>query len=500
MRGSLGIRLFIYTGSTLVLMLLATLLIIERTQSLQWESHLREQSVAFAKFATPEVIKQFRGDFFAGTHVGEGEIQDFLGFNRQLIRFEIFSPSGRQLYRSPLLPDFIDMDMADLPSQPDTERLATPRLTLQTTTSSSPRILDVVAPAFGPTGQHLLSVHYLISYDLIDQRLWELRRSFAGIAALVVIVALVLVALVARRITVPIRDLTDGVRSIAGGDLSARAPQHWKNEIGTLAGAFNEMADNLGRSRQELTEKNRALTRANAELHQMQEQLIRTERLATLGQVAAGVSHEIDNPVGIILGYAELLLDDLAEDDPRRGDVDAIIAECRRCRRITGGLLGLARTTPEWRERIDVPELVHGIFRSLQPQMLFRNVEMSFEADDAVNPIVGDTDCIRQVLVNLLLNSAQAMSGAGEIRVSARCEQNGVAITVCDTGPGIPADLHEKIFEPFFSTKGHQEGTGLGLSLCRKLAEELGGRLELVGAEGGACFRLGLPSRPEGAV
>ncbi|PLX81322.1 MAG: hypothetical protein C0616_04975 [Desulfuromonas sp.] len=496
MRGSLGIRLFLYTGSTLVLMLLATLLIIERTQSLQWESHLREQSIAFAKFATPEVIKQFRGDFFAGTHVGEGEIQDFLGFNRQLIRFEIYSPSGRHLYRSPLLPDFIDLDLSDLLSDPDPERLATPRLTLQTTSSSNPRILDVVAPAFGPTGQHLLSVHYLISYDLIDQRLWELRRSFAGIAGVVVVVALILVALVARRITIPIRDLTEGVRAISSGDLSARTPQHWKNEIGTLAQAFNEMADSLGRSRQELTEKNRALTLANDELRQVQEQLLRAERLATLGQVAAGVSHEIDNPVGIILGYAELLHDDLPDQDPRRADVEAIIAECRRCRRITGGLLSLARTAPEERERIDVPELVQGIFRSLRPQMLFRNVEMSFEADDSVQPIVGDADCIRQILVNLFLNGAQAMSGAGQIKVAVSLEQNIVAITVCDSGPGIPADLQEKIFEPFFSTKGHEEGTGLGLSLCRKLAEEHGGRLELVTAKEGACFRLGLPSRP----
>lgn len=493
MHGSLATRLFISTASTLILMLLATLVIIERTQSSQWEDHLREQSVAFARFATPEVIKLFRGDFFAGGHNAPGPVQDFLGFNRQLMRFEIYSPSGRLLHRSPMLPDFIDQTLPERFDPPGNDRVGVPRLTVLTLSDGGERILDLIAPAFSPNGQHLLSVRYLISYDVIDQRIWELRRSFAGIAAVVVVVALLLVWLVARRITVPIRDLTTGVRAVAAGDLSARIPQQWKNEIGTLARAFNEMADNLGRSRQELTEKNRALVRANADLQQMQEQLLRTERLATLGQLAAGVSHEIDNPVGIILGYAELLLDEMPEGDDRRADVEAIIAECRRCRRITGGLLSLARTAPEEREEVEVERLVVDVFHSMQPQKLFRRITLEYRPAGAIPPLFGDVDRIRQILVNLLLNGAQAMNGVGCLVVDALVHDGMMVIQVCDSGPGVPKELQEKIFEPFFSTKGHQEGTGLGLALCRKLAEDHGGRLELSPTPQGACFRLLLP-------
>jgi signal transduction histidine kinase len=208
------------------------------------------------------------------------------------------------------------------------------------------------------------------------------------------------------------------------------------------------------------------------------------------------VSHEIDNPVGIILGYAELLYEDLPEGDPRREDVRAIIEECKRCKRITGGLLGFARTASGPVAAIDLAALAEQTLASLRPQKLFREVELRLQAASPLPQLVGDADQLRQVLVNLLLNAAQAMAGRGRLTVTLRREGEQAVLEVADSGPGVPPELRERIFEPFFSTKRSGEGTGLGLAICRKLVEDHGGRLTVAeGAAGGARFRIELPLR-----
>jgi signal transduction histidine kinase len=496
MKLTLGKKLFFYTSGTLVVLLLMTFLVLERNQSRQWEEHLRAQSLSFARFATPELLKLFRGSFPPREGATLRDVYDFLGFNRDLIRFSFLSTSGRVLFRSPNFPDFIDLDLT-LVDEGDglSSRLQDSRTTVRTwTVPGDGRVLDLVTPAFGPTGEQILSVRYLLSYDSVDARLGEVRLYFLRIALISVFFSLILVALVARRVTRPIKELTEGARAIARADLQTRIETHSSDEIGSLARAFNEMTESLAASRAELTEKNHALTEANEELRQVQAQLIRAERLAAIGQLAAGVSHEIDNPVGIILGYAELLLEDLEGGDPRREDVRAIIEECKRCKRITGGLLGFARSAPAQHEPLSLDTLVDETIASVRPQKLFKEIVFRFRTAQPHPSIVGDADQLRQVLVNLLLNSAQAMGGKGELTVEVRQEGSLGVILVSDTGPGVPPGLRERIFEPFFSTKARGEGTGLGLSVCRKLAEEHDGSLSAGTAEGGgAQFRLALP-------
>jgi len=496
-RLTLAKTFFLYIAVTLSVVLLTAFFVLERNQSRQWEEYLRSQSVSFARFAAPEILKQFRGSFPAPDAAHLAGMYDFLGFNRDLIRFSVYSPTGRLLFESPPFPDYIDLPLqtisGDEQSLPD--RLHVPRTTLQTATfADGGRLLDLITPAFGPTGEQTVAVRFLISYDSVDRLVHAMRVDLLQSGVLVLMGALFLAAGISRRVTRPISRLTAGARAVGKGDLLTRIDLPGDDELATLAHAFNDMADNLLLSRNELTDKNVDLERSNAELRQVQEQLIRSERLAAIGQLAAGVSHEIDNPIGIILGYAELLLDEFADGDPRRDDLLAIIEECRRCRRITGGLLGFARTRTSMRITVDPVQLVIDTLDSLRPQKLFRAIDLALQnSQETEDHIVADADQLRQILVNLLLNAAQAMEGKGHIAVSLSRVDGRLRIDVCDSGPGIPPDLHELIFAPFFSTKPSGEGTGLGLSLCRRLAEEMGGELALCPQEQGACFRLELP-------
>ena len=494
---SLGKRFFIYTGVTLIIVLLLAFAALERNQSRQWEEFLHSQSLSFARFSTPEILKQFRGSFPPPDETNLTYVYDFLGFNRDLISFAIYSPNGRILFESPQFPDYIDMVLPEaLLAEPD-RRLKTPRATVQTEhIGDGRRVLDLIIPAFGPTGQQILSIRYFVSFDSVDRRLVEMRSQFMRIGAFALLAATLLAAVVARRISRPLSELAEGARAIGHGAFATRISIDRSDEIGALARAFNEMAASIAINREELTEKNLALHMANEELKQVQSQLVRSESLAAIGQLAAGVSHEIDNPIGIILGYAELLMEDIGDDVGKREDLQAIIDECHRCRRITGGLLGFARSHSESRETLLLSPLIVSTVDSLRPQKLFRYVEFRFEGFDlkTTPAVTGDSDRLRQVLVNLLLNAAQAMQGRGIIALQLEVAAGNVILLLTDSGPGIDESLRDKVFEPFFSTKASGEGTGLGLSLCRRLVEDHAGQLSLESSnEMGARFRLALP-------
>lgn len=495
MRTSLGKKLLLYTGGIVALLLVVTFMVLERNQAQAWEDYLFNQSLSFARLATPELLKRFRGSFPPDEPAEIADMHEFLGLNRDLVQFSLVSATGRRLYLSNVFEDFPGLDLQSFDSEDLSVRLAAERTTMVTNElPDGRRLLDLIEPAFGPTGQQVVSVRYLISYDSIDARMQEARRHFVMIAIAALLGCLVMVSLVARRITRPIASLTDGARSLARGDLTTRIVAESRDELGTLAQAFNDMAESLSANRAELTSKNEALSTANEHMQSMQEQLLRSERLAAIGQLAAGVSHEIDNPVGIILGTAELLLEDMREGDPLRDDVSAIIDECRRCKRITGGLLGFARSSEGHHDRVDLNRLVAETMVSLQPQKLFKALDLKTNYSMQDLFVTGDADQLRQVIINILLNAAQALQGSGKLEVSLVKQADSALVHVDDSGPGIPEDDRERIFQPFFSTKAHGEGTGLGLPLCRKLVESQGGEICAHQSPlGGARLSVSLP-------
>jgi C4-dicarboxylate-specific signal transduction histidine kinase len=241
------------------------------------------------------------------------------------------------------------------------------------------------------------------------------------------------------------------------------------------------------------------LERANRALADARESLVRTEKLATVGRLAAGVAHEVGNPLGAIAGYAEVARDRLRRGAAGEADdfLARIGAEARRIDTIVHDLLDFARPAEPALAPVAVRAAVEAAVRLARPQPRFRGVEVALDLPAALPPALADARRLEQVLLNLLLNAGDAMGGAGRLEIGARAEAGVVEIAVADRGPGIPAGDLPRIFDPFFTTKPPGAGTGLGLSICHRLVESFGGSIEAANREGGgAVLRVRLRAAP----
>jgi signal transduction histidine kinase len=338
--------------------------------------------------------------------------------------------------------------------------------------------------------------------------------------------------LIGRVAVQPLIRISQGARALAGGDYDARVPVQGPREIAALAASFNAMADKVQTAVWKQEEHLAALRRTNQELIQTQREMVRVEKLASVGQLAAGIAHEIGNPLSAILGYASILRKEATEAEEQR-HLEYIETETERIRRIIQGLLDFSRPRDVLVEAMPVSELVRMSVELVTPQGVFRDVDVRLEMWEGELRVSGDRHQLQQILVNILLNAAQAMEGRGTLVVATEARwltrEDGtvprrrstdrseddyaamripfpeveslkegdrvVAITVTDSGPGIPPEILERIFDPFFTTKGTGEGTGLGLSIAYGIVEAHGGRLLAENAEeGGARFTILLPT------
>ncbi|HEX8651627.1 MAG TPA: ATP-binding protein [Pyrinomonadaceae bacterium] len=241
------------------------------------------------------------------------------------------------------------------------------------------------------------------------------------------------------------------------------------------------------------------------ELSEMQEQLSRSRRLATVGQLAAGVAHEINNPLAAITTCAEATLRDIKRD----GEVAAlaesrdwsyyleeIVRQALRCKEITRGLLDLSRQRRARRSACDINSIAAESARLAEQRAASMDVIVTLNLDESVGEIATDAGMVRQVLDNLLSNALDAVEGRGEVTISTMREGERVAVEVMDTGHGITPEVLVRIFDPFFTTKDPGKGSGLGLAICYTLAEALGGALTVESKQDeGSRFRLWLPRR-----
>jgi signal transduction histidine kinase len=290
--------------------------------------------------------------------------------------------------------------------------------------------------------------------------------------------------------------------------------------LARAAVAFERAAGALAEERARLAAKVEELERANRALAGARESLLRSERLAAVGRLAAGVAHEVGNPLGAIAGYASLARARLAAagsspsppataggegwgeggglrraSDEVQDFLARIAAETSRIDGIVRGLLDFARPAPPALAPVEVGETLEAALRLARVQPRCREVAVERDLPAGLPPVRADPNRLVQVLLNLLLNAGDAMGGRGTVAVSARAEGEWVEIAVADRGPGIAeADL-PRVFDPFFTTKPPGEGTGLGLAICHGIAESFGGRIAAENREaGGARFRLVLPA------
>ncbi len=311
------------------------------------------------------------------------------------------------------------------------------------------------------------------------------NRNIILVAVSTIVFTFILATPVSRFITRPLnqlKELAQANRRVAQGDLSVRASLGAGGEVGLLARSFNSMLDTLQAT---------------------QDQLVQSEKLASLGQLAAGVAHELNNPLGTILLYSGTLFKECAEDDPGKADLKMIVGETQRCKRIVADLLNFARQHQVSAQPTNLNELIRELMVLAPWPDKTVAVDAVADLDPHLPSTEGDPAQLRQVLINLMTNAVEAMPQGGTLTLRTRAGPPGmVTVEVQDSGVGIPTENLSKMFTPFFTTKPIGKGTGLGLAIVYGIVKMHSGQVNVRSqVEQGTTFTVSLPVKlPFGAA
>jgi two-component system NtrC family sensor kinase len=345
----------------------------------------------------------------------------------------------------------------------------------------------------------------------IDRTIRTNTLTIVGLALCLVIAAAFLVSLLVHRMVyLPLRDLEGGAARLAAGDLNQFIPVRSEDEFGQLATSFNSMTAALRKSHVELKDWGRTLEQkveeATHELHIAQAEAARGERLASVGLLAAGIAHELNNPLTGVLTFASLVRKQVADGTTEAKDLDLVIRETKRCAAIIRRLLGFAREKTPEKTFTDLNKLIEETARLIEQPAHIENIEIITDFDDQLPVVWIDEDLTKQVIMNMLVNARHAIEGEGSITIRtryhpefSRAEQGDrptpmAEITVADTGCGISEQDLQRIFDPFFTTKDVGKGTGLGLSVSHGTVKAHGGLIEVESIVGkGTEFHIYLP-------
>lgn len=339
---------------------------------------------------------------------------------------------------------------------------------------------------------------WLPASSFSDARRRTLFLSYLGLTAVAVL--LLSYILMTYFIVRPVDSVRHASERLALGRLNTRVPVKGAAEVARLASAFNEMAAQLRADRSALQQRLEELEATTAELETAQNQVIRSARLAAVGQLSAGVAHEIGNPLTAIRGLAELLEGSDLEEGERQEFVARLQKEAERIHRTIRDLLDFSRHDPEDEElgaaSADLADVIADTVRLLDRQQRFADIEIELALAPELPAVRGNHERLRQLVLNLLFNAADALSGKGriELRAEVDASANAVRLSVSDDGPGIDPRVLQELFDPFVTTKPAGKGTGLGLAVCDTIVERLGGSIRAENLEqGGACFQVTLP-------
>ena len=309
----------------------------------------------------------------------------------------------------------------------------------------------------------------------------------------------VVVFITHRSINRPISQLLDGIRSMARGDLNIRINLRSGDELSELAQAFNQMAVNLKEAQDHIIQEGEAKLELERSLRQ-------SDKLATIGQLASGLAHEIGTPLNIIVGRAELIRRKLGDENAKK-NLDIIVQQAERITKILQQLLGFVRKKRPEQKILKINNLLETTLDFLGPQIQKQRVRVMKELSDNLPSVLGDSDQLQQVFLNLILNAIQAMPDGGALHVSASSrwisregledgQRQYVEVCVRDTGRGMENDVVENLFIPFFTTK--QKGTGLGLMVSQGIVQDHEGWIDVESEKGkGSAFKVYLPTVTE---
>ena len=364
-----------------------------------------------------------------------------------------------------------------------------------------------------PESQSVLGVvDITYSLDEINQTMktHAVKMTITSIG-FILLVSVSVAWLLHRLIYVPLRDLETGAKKLAFGDFDHAIPVRGDDEFGSLARSSNTMMAALKKSRQELegwvqTLEHKVKERTQ-ELYLAEAEVARGEKLASIGQLAAGIAHELNNPLTGVLTFTSLLRKKMPDQSQDAEDLDLVIRETKRCASIIRRLLDFSREKVPEKKRANLNHLVEDTVRFVERSAALQQIEITTDLDPDLPEILADSDLIKQVIMNILVNAKQAIEENGSIRVQTHLHNGrkmpesgnqripAVEISIRDTGCGIPEANLQRIFDPFFTSKEVGKGTGLGLSVSYGIVKSHGGEIKVESTVGeGTTFRIYLPT------
>jgi two-component system, NtrC family, sensor kinase len=448
-----------------------------------------------------------------------------MGNEPGMVRIRIINDQGRISFSSDPgeITKFVDRTMkaqATAPRESDAVDLSQLRQSFHTyRLPNNERALGVIDPienspacssaechAHSPQAKTLGILDTNISLASSERNVAESTRQVLLYTVLAVLaVAALTTAFVRRMLGGPLRALTEGTHRLGSGELGYQIHLQASGELQELANSFNTMSVQIREAHDEINAWNRTLEQRveqkTRELSGAQDEMLRVERMASIGKLAAVVAHEINNPLAGILTYAKLLKKRLAkEPQPNAeniGMLELMESESRRCGEIVKNLMTFARPTSMNMEPADLNSVIDRCVRLVKHQLTLKNIELHLDLNRELPLVRCDPGQIEQVILALVMNAIDALPSGGNLWLGSRAvNSDAIELEVRDDGVGMPRDVLAKMFEPFFTTKEHGRGLGLGLAISRNIVDRHGGRIEVASEPGhGTTFTISLPLR-----
>jgi len=344
-----------------------------------------------------------------------------------------------------------------------------------------------------PAGGEPLALQAEVALDDLRARLFAAQRPLVLYLVLFgTILVLFGSILIDRAVVQPIRRLMSATQEIAQGELSTDVTASGLREVSDLATSFNHMTAALRESRQETAEHIEELRRTNRELSEARDELVRSEKLASVGHLAAGMAHEIGNPLGALIGYLGLLEQEVGDDS--RELILRTQGEAARIDRLVRELLDYAAPAHMGSEPFDPLAALRDALQLLDQQQALEGLQLKTELPESLPTTCGSSAKLVQVFLNLILNARDASPTGGTLSLDARQQEQTLLFRIRDEGAGIPPSDLPHIFDPFFTTKPQGKGRGLGLAVCHHIVTEMGGRIDVSSEQNrGTTFSVSIP-------